>query len=130
MDFDATFMKEKPIVPAFHGYSWLIHRLTYRRTEHANMQVCCYKKEGTITTTFDMTVLNELERFFLVIDTIDRLPRTCEKGVYLQQLRDKPIKHKQCIRKHGEDVPEIRNWTWLGQMQPKGKQEPENLASS
>ena len=91
----------------------MIHRLTYRRTNHDNIHVRGYKEEGTITTPFDMTVLNELDRFHLVMDAINRLPRTGDKGIYLkQQLKDKLIEHKQYIEKHGEDMPEIRNWKW------------------
>ena len=85
MDFDALFTKDKPIIFAFHAYPWLIHRLTYRRTNHDNLHVRGYKEEGTITTPFDMTVLNDLDRFHLVMDAIDRLPQTGGKGVYLKQ---------------------------------------------
>ncbi len=113
IDFDDLFTRDKPVIFAFHAYPWLIHRLTYRRTNHSNIHVRGYKEEGTITTSFDMTVLNELDRFHLVMDTVDRVPRAGEKGVYLkQQLKDKLIEHKQYIDKHGEDMPEIRNWTW------------------
>jgi xylulose-5-phosphate/fructose-6-phosphate phosphoketolase len=113
MDFDELFTKDKHIIFAFHGYPWLIHRLTYRRTNHHNIHVRGYKEEGTITTPFDMTVLNELDRFHLVMDTIDRLPQTGNKGTYLkQQLKDKLIEHKQYIDKYGQDLPEIRNWKW------------------
>ena len=112
-DFDAIFTKDKPIIFAFHGYPTLIHRLTYRRTNHDNIHVRGYKEEGTITTSFDMTVLNDLDRFHLVMDTIDRLPQSGEKGIYLkQQLKDKLIEHKQYINKYGQDMPEIRNWKW------------------
>ncbi len=112
-DFNALFTTDKPVIFAFHGYPWLIHRLTYRRANHDNIHVRGYKEEGTITTAFDMTVLNDLDRFHLVMDTIDRLPQTGERGVHLQhQLRDKLIEHKQHIYKHGEDMPEIRKWQW------------------
>ncbi len=112
-DFDSLFTKDRPVIFAFHAYPWLIHRLTYRRTNHDNIHVRGYKEEGTITTPFDMTVLNELDRFHLVMDTIDRVPQTGEKGIYLkQQLRDKLIEHKIYIDKNGEDMPEIRNWKW------------------
>ena len=104
---------DKPIIFAFHAYPWLIHRLTYRRTNHANLHVRGYKEEGTITTPFDMTVLNELDRFHLVMDAIDRLPQTGDKGVYLKQrLADKLIEHKEYIDRYGEDLPEIRDWKW------------------
>ena len=112
-DFDALFTRDRPIIFAFHGYPWLIHRLTYRRTNHDNLHVRGYKEEGTITTPFDMTVLNDLDRFHLVMDTIDRLPQTGDKGIFLkQQLKDKLIEHKQYIDKYGQDLPEIRNWRW------------------
>jgi len=112
-DFDDLFTKDRPVIFAFHAYPWLIHRLTYRRTNHNNIHVRGYKEEGTITTAFDMTVLNNLDRFHLVIDTIDRLPQTGAKGIYLKaQLKEKLLEHKQYIDKHGEDMPEIRNWTW------------------
>jgi xylulose-5-phosphate/fructose-6-phosphate phosphoketolase len=113
IDFDELFTKDKPVIFAFHAYPWLIHRLTYRRTNHGNIHVRGYKEEGTITTPFDMTVLNDLDRFHLVMDTVDRLPQTGDKGIYLkQQLKDKLIEHKQYIDKNGEDLPEIRNWKW------------------
>jgi len=112
-DFDSLFTKDKPVVFAFHGYPWLIHRLTYNRTNNANIHVRGYKEEGTITTAFDMTVLNEMDRFHLVMDAIDRLPQTGSKGTYLKQkLQDKLIEHKEYIDLNGEDMPEIRNWKW------------------
>lgn len=111
--FDGFFTKDKPVIFAFHAYPWLIHRLTYRRTNHDNFHVRGYKKEGTITTPFDMTVLDELDRFHLVMDTIDRVPQTGKKGQALkQQLQTKLIEHKQYIDKNGEDMPEIRHWKW------------------
>ena len=112
-DFDALFTKDKHVIFAFHGYHWLIHRLTYRRTNQANIHVRGYKEEGTITTPFDMTVLNDLDRFHLVMDTIDRVPQTGEKGRALKQrMQAKLIEHKQYIDQHGQDLPEIRNWKW------------------
>ncbi len=102
LDFDELFTRDKPVIFAFHAYPWLIHRLTYRRTNHDNIHVRGYKEEGTITTPFDMTVLNDLDRFHLVMDVIDRVPQTGDKGVYLkQQLKDKLIEHKQYIDKNG-----------------------------
>ena len=112
-DFDALFTKDKPVIFAFHAYPWLIHRLTYRRTNHDNIHVRGYKEEGTITTPFDMTVLNDLDRFHLVMDTVDRLPQTGDKGQALKRvLKAKLVEHRQYIRLHGQDMPEIRNWRW------------------
>ncbi|HEY0748054.1 MAG TPA: phosphoketolase family protein [Steroidobacteraceae bacterium] len=112
-DFDALFTKNKPVIFAFHGYPWLIHRLTYRRHNHANLHVRGYKEEGTITTPFDMAVLNDMDRFHLVMDAINRMPEMGSGGDHLKQrLQDKLVEHKQYIYKHGQDMPEIRNWSW------------------
>jgi xylulose-5-phosphate/fructose-6-phosphate phosphoketolase len=112
-DFDALFTKDKPIIFAYHGYPWLIHRLTYRRTNHDNLHVRGYKEEGTTTTPFDMAVLNDLDRFHLAGDAIDRVPGLGPKAAYAKQaLRDRLIEHKLYISEHGEDMPEIRNWQW------------------
>jgi xylulose-5-phosphate/fructose-6-phosphate phosphoketolase len=112
-DFDSLFTRNKPIIFAFHGYPWLIHRLVYRRTNHANLHVRGYKEEGTTTTPFDMTVLNELDRFNLVDDVIDRVERLQNTAAHVKEwLHNKLIEHKQYITVHGEDMPEIRNWKW------------------
>ncbi len=112
-DFDSLFTLDKPVIFAFHGYPWLIHRLTYRRKNHQGLHARGYKEEGTTTTPFDMTVLNDLDRFHLVMDVIRHVPGLSSKGTYLKQLmRDKLIEHKQYIIEHGQDMPEIRDWTW------------------
>jgi len=113
-DFDALFTRDKPIIFAFHGYPWLIHRLTYRRANHDNLHVRGYKEEGTITTPFDMAVLNDLDRFHLVSDTIDRLPQLGSRAGYIKQaMREKLIEHTSYIREVGEDMPEILGWRWI-----------------
>lgn len=112
-EFDTIFTIDKPIVFAYHGYPWLIHRLTYRRTNHKNLHVRGYKEEGTTTTPFDMVVLNDLDRFHLASDVIDRVPKLGSAAAYTQQLiRDKLIEHRQYITRYGEDMPEVRNWKW------------------
>ena len=112
-DFDSLFTTDKPIIFAFHGYPWLIHRLTYRRTNHRNLHVRGYKEEGTTTTPFDMVVLNDLDRFHLVMDVIDRVPGLERIAAHVKQLmRDKRLDHKEYIRKHGDDMPEVRGWKW------------------
>jgi xylulose-5-phosphate/fructose-6-phosphate phosphoketolase len=111
--FDAIFTTDRPIVFAFHGYPWLIHRLTYKRHNHENLHVRGYKENGTTTTPFDMTVLNDLDRFHLMGDVIDRVPRLKRSGAYARQaIRDMLAKHKRYVAEHGEDLPEIRGWRW------------------
>ncbi len=112
-EFDAVFTTDRPIIFAFHGYPWLIHRLTYRRTNHRNLHVRGYKEEGTITTAFDMTVRNDLDRFHLVMDTLDRIHDKDTAALGLKyQLQEKLLEHKRYIEAHGEDMPEIRHWRW------------------
>jgi xylulose-5-phosphate/fructose-6-phosphate phosphoketolase len=126
-DFDSLFTKDKPIILAYHGYPWLIHRLTYRRTNHDNLHVRGYKEEGTITTPFDMAVLNDLDRFHLAIDVIDRLPQLGARSAYLkQELQEKLIDHRRYIREHGDDLPEVRDWKW-GPYSPGETEAPPEL---
>jgi xylulose-5-phosphate/fructose-6-phosphate phosphoketolase len=116
-DFDVLFTKDKPIVFAFHGYPWLIHRLTYRRANHKNLHVRGYKEEGTTTTPFDMCVLNEMDRFHLVADVIDRIPFLGSRAAYAKQaIRDKLLEHKQYIARYGDDMAEITGWQWGGRV--------------
>ncbi len=119
VNFDALFTSDKPVIFAFHAYPWSIHRLTYRRTNHVNIHVRGYKEEGTITTPFDMTVRNEIDRFHLVMDTIDRLPQTGDKGLQLKRdLAEKLVAHRQYINEHGQDMPEVRDWKWTPSAPP------------
>ncbi len=114
-EFDTLFTTDKPIIFAYHGYPWLIHRLTYRRTNHKNLHVRGYKEEGTTTTPFDMAVRNDLDRFHLVGDVIDRVPKLRDIAAYAKQaVRDKLVEHRGYITKYGQDMPEIREWTWKG----------------
>ena len=112
-DFDSLFTTDKPVIFAYHGYPWLIHRLTYKRANHDNLHVRGYKEEGTTTTPFDMVVLNDLDRFHLVMDVIERVPKLANIGSHAkQEMRDRLLEHKQYIREHGDDLPEIKNWKW------------------
>jgi len=112
-EFDSIFTTDKPVIFAYHGYPWLIHRLTYRRSNHRNLHVRGYKEEGSTTTPFDMAVLNDLDRFHLAGDVIDRVPRLQRVGAHFKQfLRSKLIDHKQYIVQHGDDMPAIKDWTW------------------
>ncbi|CAN5596316.1 hypothetical protein BH10PLA2_BH10PLA2_06720 [soil metagenome] len=107
------FTKDKPVIFAFHGYPWLIHRLTHWRSNHKNIHVRGFKEEGTTTTPFDMVVMNELDRFHLVEDVIDRLPQLGARAAYFKQaIHEKLIEHKEYINKHGDDMPAISGWKW------------------
>jgi len=111
--FDLLFTVDKPVIFAYHGYPWLIHRLTYRRTNHGNIHVRGYKEEGTITTPFDMTVLNDMDRFHLVMDVVNRLPQLGQRAAYLnQEMQDMRIRHRNYIREEGIDLPEVLDWKW------------------
>jgi xylulose-5-phosphate/fructose-6-phosphate phosphoketolase len=113
--FDALFTGSRPVIFAYHGYPWLIHRLTYRRTNHHNIHVRGYKEEGTTTTPFDMVMLNDLDRFHLVMDVIDRVPGLGERCAHLrQEMVDERLRHRAYTREHGDDPPEVRDWTWPG----------------
>jgi xylulose-5-phosphate/fructose-6-phosphate phosphoketolase len=112
-DFDALFTVDKPIIFAFHGYPWLIHRLMYRRRNHDNLHVRGYKEEGTTTTPFDMTVRNDLDRFHLIKDVAERVPKLAPRAAHIAQaMQEKLMQHHDYICKHGEDMPEIKGWRW------------------
>jgi xylulose-5-phosphate/fructose-6-phosphate phosphoketolase len=112
-DFDQLFTKDKPIIFAYHGYPWLIHRLTYRRTNHSNLHVRGYKEEGTTTTPFDMVMMNDLDRYHLVMDAIDRVPSLGTRAAHVRQrMQDERLRKRQYTRDHGDDAPDIKNWTW------------------
>jgi xylulose-5-phosphate/fructose-6-phosphate phosphoketolase len=112
-DFDALFSVDVPVIFAYHGYPWLIHRLTYKRTNHPNIHVRGYKEEGTTTTPFDMAVMNNIDRFNLAIDVLDRVPRLAATSAGARELfKNELIRHRQYVRTHGEDLPEIRDWAW------------------
>jgi xylulose-5-phosphate/fructose-6-phosphate phosphoketolase len=114
-EFDALFTTARPIIFAYHGYPWLIHRLTYRRTNHSNLHVRGYKEEGTTTTPFDMVMLNDLDRFHLVMDVIDRVPGLASRAGHVRQLmQDRRMECRAHTRREGEDAPEVRDWTWPG----------------
>ncbi len=128
--FNALFTTDRPVIIAYHGYPWLIHRLTYRRANHGNLHVRGYKEEGTTTTPFDMAVMNQIDRFDLAIDVIDRVPRLADVGAHAREaLRNKLIEHRQYVRTHGEDMPEVKTWQWSGARGPRLKTEaPETEA--
>jgi xylulose-5-phosphate/fructose-6-phosphate phosphoketolase len=112
-EFDALFTSDKPVIFAYHGYPWLIHRLTYRRNGHSNFHVRGYKEEGTTTTPFDMVMLNDLDRFHIVMDVIDRVPGLGQRAARLRQLMsDTLTRHRAWTRERGEDLPEVAGWTW------------------
>jgi xylulose-5-phosphate/fructose-6-phosphate phosphoketolase len=112
-EYDAIFPPQTPVIFAYHGYPWLIHRLTYRRAGHDNLHVRGYKEEGTTTTPFDMVMMNDLDRFRLVIDVIDRVPGLADtQGVLRQEMTDARLRARQYTRAHGEDIPEVTEWAW------------------
>ena len=120
-DFDIVFTQDKPVIFAYHGYPWLIHRLTYRRTNHHNIHVRGYKEEGTTTTPFDMVMMNDLDRYHLVMDVIDRVPGLGSRAAGLRQLMgDTRRRARAWTREHGEDLPEVRDWSWDGAQPERG----------
>jgi len=130
-EFDTLFTTDRPVVFAYHGYPWLIHRLTYRRTNHDNLHVRGYKEEGTTTTPFDMVMLNDLDRFHLVIDVIDRVPGLVERAAHLRQhMVDERLRHRAYTRAHGDDPAELRDWRWPGVHPSAPAQGPGSLADT
>ena len=114
-EFDALFTTDRPVIFAYHGYPWLIHRLTYRRANHSNVHVRGYMEEGTTTTPFDMVMLNDMDRFHLVMDVIDRVPGLGQRAAHLRQrMVDERLRHRAYTREHGDDTPDVRDWTWPG----------------
>ncbi len=129
-EFDSIFTTDKPVIFAFHGYPWLIHRLTYRRNGHENIHVRGYKEEGTTTTPFDMVVLNDLDRYHLAVDVIDRVPGLAKQSSYVRQaLLEKLTEHRHYIEKYGDDMPEIRDWMW-GNKRAKGSPKTDTAADN
>jgi xylulose-5-phosphate/fructose-6-phosphate phosphoketolase len=120
-DFDTVFTTDRPVIFAYHGYPWLIHRLTYRRTNHDNIHVRGYKEEGTTTTPFDMVMMNDLDRFHLVMDVIDRVPSLGSRAAALrQEMGDMRARARAWTREHGEDLPEVSDWSWAGAQPERG----------
>jgi xylulose-5-phosphate/fructose-6-phosphate phosphoketolase len=114
-EFDALFTPDRPVIFAYHGYPWLIHRLAYRRTNHRNLHVRGYKEEGTTTTPFDMVMLNDMDRFHLVMDVIDRVPGLATRAAHVRQhMVDERLRHRAYTREVGDDAPDVRDWTWAG----------------
>ena len=129
-DFDTLFTKDKPVVFAYHGYPWLIHRLTYRRTNHHNLHVRGYKEEGTTTTPFDMVMMNEIDRYHLVMDVIDRVPDLGSRAALLrQQMGDTRRRAREWTREHGDDLPEVREWSWSELSSPRHGHSPSTTAA-
>ena len=119
-EFDALFTTSRPVIFAYHGYPWLIHRLTYQRTNHANFHVRGYKEEGTTTTPFDMVMLNDLDRFHLVMDVIDRVPGLAEHAAHIrQEMVDERLRHRAYTREHGQDPPDVTDWCWPGSIEAR-----------
>ena len=130
-DFDTVFTADKPVIFAYHGYPWLIHRLTYRRANHHNLHVRGYKEEGTTTTPFDMVMMNDIDRYHLVMDVIDRVPGLGSHAALLrQQMGDTRRRARQWTREHGEDLPEVREWSWSELASPGHGRSPSTTANA